>query len=397
MDKPGEFALDPNDPESTLLERRASSQAPNDPIQNLFKEPRRRAWSLRAAGDNLADLGFLADASESVRVTIYVWRSGATYDIQLNRTRYEVTAHTNYRLAFRGRADQVREACVGFAKADNPWSNLGLYRTLQLTTDWTDYSEDFVATSDENNARIHFDLGGSGISVELSSVRLWKITDSALVDVERSDRRAPVDEFDGSASTVSQDVSSSAAAGPSWVLARANERVAPRVMPGPRMFAVLGTWMEADIVASTIRNAFAQGAERVYLVDNGSTDGTLETARMEGAVVARSYRTDHYDEDLRLHHMNGVVSEISHSEGDQQLWWLFFPCKDTIEAVRQLSARMVFITDRATSNSTNPLSRPFCTTFPSDNRALRAPDSRRYGPRITAPPPVPWNRGTPTC
>ena len=83
------------------------------------------------------------------------------------------------------------------------------------------------------------------------------------------------------------------------------------------MFGVRGTWMEADIVATNIRNAMAQGCERVYLVDNGSTDGTLDAARREGAIIARSFYTNQYDEALRLRHMNDVVSEVSQAEGDQ--------------------------------------------------------------------------------
>lgn len=89
------------------------------------------------------------------------------------------------------------------------------------------------------------------------------------------------------------------------------------------MFAVLGTWMEADVVAATIRNARTQGCERVYLVDNGSTDATVDIALAEGAVLARSFVTSRYDEALRLQHMNDVVAEVSQSEGVDHLWWLF--------------------------------------------------------------------------
>lgn len=81
--------------------------------------------------------------------------------------------------------------------------------------------------------------------------------------------------------------------------------------------------MEADIVAATIRNAMTQGCERVYLVDNGSLDNTVEIALAEGAVLARSFTTERYDEPLRLRHMNDVVSEVSESEAEQHIWWAF--------------------------------------------------------------------------
>jgi hypothetical protein len=89
------------------------------------------------------------------------------------------------------------------------------------------------------------------------------------------------------------------------------------------MFGVLGTWMEADVVAASVRNAITQGCERVYLVDNGSPDDTVEVACAEGAIVARSFQTDRYDERLRLRHMNDVVSEVSEAEGDPHIWWLY--------------------------------------------------------------------------
>ena len=89
------------------------------------------------------------------------------------------------------------------------------------------------------------------------------------------------------------------------------------------MFAVLGTWTEADVVAATVRNAMTQGCERVYLVDNDSLDDTVDVAVEAGAILARSFVTDQYDERLRLHHMNAVVSDVSKAEGDEHIWWLF--------------------------------------------------------------------------
>src|SRR2546429_7689227 len=97
-----------------------------------------------------------------------------------------------------------------------------------------------------------------------------------------------------------------------WISAQPNPGD-PAVLP-VRLFAVLGTWMEADVVAATVRNAIAQGCERVYLVDNDSPDDTVDVARREGAILARTFSSDRYDERLRLRHMNEVVAE--QSEGD---------------------------------------------------------------------------------
>jgi hypothetical protein len=110
-------------------------------------------------------------------------------------------------------------------------------------------------------------------------------------------------------------------------------------LPGFRMFAVVGTWMEADIIAATIRNAITQGCERVYLVDNDSQDDTVTIARQEGGVIARTYKTERYDENERLRHMNDVVSEISHSEGAQHIWWLFLDADEFHHGPRGMTLR----------------------------------------------------------
>ena len=96
-----------------------------------------------------------------------------------------------------------------------------------------------------------------------------------------------------------------------------------KTLENVRLFAVLGTWMEADVVAATVRNAITQGCERVYVIDNDSPDDTVKIACQEGAILARSYRTERYDESLRLRHMNEAVCHISQSEKVQHIWWLF--------------------------------------------------------------------------
>jgi hypothetical protein len=85
----------------------------------------------------------------------------------------------------------------------------------------------------------------------------------------------------------------------------------------------MGTWMESDIVASTVANALTQGCERVYLVDNESPDDTVAQAEGAGAVLAESFATDEYDESLRLRIMNDVAQSVFAEEGDEHQWWLF--------------------------------------------------------------------------
>jgi carbamoyltransferase len=140
-------------------------------------------WRLQVAAGSRAALAFLDDP-DRIRVAIYRRATNENYAIQLNQTRYSVQAGHKYRLTFRGRAHAApRDLFVGFSRAT---SDLGLYRRCQLTPEWRDFSEDFVATSDEDNGRIHFDMGNSDTSVELSAVRLWLFTEAGLTALDRS-------------------------------------------------------------------------------------------------------------------------------------------------------------------------------------------------------------------
>lgn len=67
---------------------------------------------------------------------------------------------------------------------------LGLCRVLPLTAEWSECSEEFASASDDDG-RIHFDLGGSTISVELSQARLWQVEDDGLTAVRSSQPSKP--------------------------------------------------------------------------------------------------------------------------------------------------------------------------------------------------------------
>jgi SAM-dependent methyltransferase len=117
-----------------------------------------------------------------VRIAITEGAAGNSYDIQLNQSRLKVAAGHRYILTFLARADQPRNVSFGLAIAHAPWSNLGLYGQAALTPEWQCFEETFVATEDEEQARIHFDLGASGISTELSAVALRSLSEGCYVE-----------------------------------------------------------------------------------------------------------------------------------------------------------------------------------------------------------------------
>jgi hypothetical protein len=117
--------------------------------------------------------------------------------------------------------------------------------------------------------------------------------------------------------------------------------------PGPfrrplrsfRFFAVLGTWLEEDVVEATVASCFRQGCERVYLVDNASSDRTVERAVAAGAIHARTFESERYDELERVRELQAVVDEVSRAEGERHVWWLFLDADELYEGPRGLTVR----------------------------------------------------------
>ena len=88
---------------------------------------------------------------------------------------------------------------------------------------------------------------------------------------------------------------------------------------------------------ATVRNAFAQGVEAVYIVDNASTDATVERAVAAGATLAESFATPEYQERIRILLMNGVVARISLSSGAPHAWWLWLDADEFPEGPQGLT------------------------------------------------------------
>jgi hypothetical protein len=128
-----------------------------------------------------------------------------------------------------------------------------------------------------------------------------------------------------------------------WVVAEP-EPDEPRPVDA-KLFGLIGAWMEEDVIAATVTNAFTQGCERVYLVDNDSSDDTRREAQAAGATVAEIFTTTEYDEKLRLDIMNRVVSDVSAAEHTDHVWWLWldadeFPHAAGGETIRQRLDRL---------------------------------------------------------
>ena len=148
-----------------------------DLLPSELLDPRELKWSLRFVKGNVAKLVFLPDDLDGVRIAIEKAETKTSFDIQLNQPNLSVKSNQRYTLYFRARADSPRSIILGFAKNHKPWTNLGLYSKIELTSEWQSFKEDFTATGSDNNGRIHFDIGETNISVDLSGVVLLSLLD----------------------------------------------------------------------------------------------------------------------------------------------------------------------------------------------------------------------------
>jgi glycosyltransferase involved in cell wall biosynthesis len=140
-------------------------------LQTLEPDARKVKWELRCARGNRACVVYPA-ADDTIRVEIETAVSAPPWDVQLNQAHFTVEAYRSYAVRLRARAEESRKFCVGVSRAHEPWSGLGLYETRALTHDWQELELRFVCDATDDNARIHFDLGGSDIAVEFAAVRL---------------------------------------------------------------------------------------------------------------------------------------------------------------------------------------------------------------------------------
>ncbi len=89
-------------------------------------------------------------------------------------------------------------------------------------------------------------------------------------------------------------------------------------------YALVMTRDEEEVIADSIANAFAQGADRVLLIDHRSTDATVERAVHNGAELVASFDHETFHEMARIDLMNAVVDEVSSNSEHDHIWWLWF-------------------------------------------------------------------------
>lgn len=134
----------------------------------LDEKPTESPWQLKFQDDNHAALVLLSEQLDRVRVGITQAETQIPWHIQINRPSQAVKAAYRYKVQFQARADHPRTMRVAVGQRHAPWASLGLYRQVELTSEWQSYEEEFIATADDLNPRVHFDLGESAVPVDVA-------------------------------------------------------------------------------------------------------------------------------------------------------------------------------------------------------------------------------------
>lgn len=83
-----------------------------------------------------------------------------------------------------------------------------------------------------------------------------------------------------------------------------------------RLIGIISTWNDADIVVANVKNCFRQGFDKVLILDNMSSDGSVSVSRSAGARIAEVYKTQFYDDDLRILKENEIARrEVESTDG----------------------------------------------------------------------------------
>jgi hypothetical protein len=138
----------------------------------LEEDLRSRTWAFSVMPGSEAELVLPPQRPEVLRVAIQKASPDSNWHIQLTRAPFTVEAKVPYFINFRARADRPRKAAIEFSRNHPPWSSLGLYDNIALTTEWKDFREVFTASVKDTNARLTFNLAGSNSPVEIARVEL---------------------------------------------------------------------------------------------------------------------------------------------------------------------------------------------------------------------------------
>jgi hypothetical protein len=128
-------------------------------------------WNLEQHEGCQATLSQARDVQDAVRIEV-AQANETHWHLQLTQGGLKVVKGRYYTLSFEAAARAKRPLGCVVSQAHSPWANLGLSQSMDLTPDWQTFRFGFVATNDDNDARISFTFSGSSTPFHLTRVEL---------------------------------------------------------------------------------------------------------------------------------------------------------------------------------------------------------------------------------
>lgn len=129
-------------------------------------------WRTSSRGGAEAESYRVDDVPEGYGILVRKLGTGEPWQAQFVLPGVSVTKDQRLVLEFLARSGEPRTAFCSVSQAHDPWKNLGLYRELELSTQWERQTIYFTATADDDNARIHLDVGHALGLVEVAGAIL---------------------------------------------------------------------------------------------------------------------------------------------------------------------------------------------------------------------------------
>jgi len=94
------------------------------------------------------------------------------WHLQFKQGGFSVKAGRYYTVTFEAAGEKPRKLSCGVSQAHEPWQNLGLSQSVDLTQKWQTFRFGFVAKDDDDNARLSFSFGGNNVPFYLANLKL---------------------------------------------------------------------------------------------------------------------------------------------------------------------------------------------------------------------------------
>jgi hypothetical protein len=120
------------------------------------------------------DRNIVAHGSTSARIDVTA-ASGADWHIDFHQRDVTLAEGVEYELTFWAKVDAARKITVCTYKQSPDWDNFGLYKVIDIGTDWRQYTATFIANANTSESRLQFLVGATTGTVWIDDIDLHRV------------------------------------------------------------------------------------------------------------------------------------------------------------------------------------------------------------------------------